>query len=160
MTLRGPPPRDEAQGRLDLRAHRARRELALRRHTPRISPSVTRPSSRGLGRAPADDGVGDVGGDDEHVGADGAGEQGGREVLVDDRLDAVHGAVGAADDGDAAAAGRDDDVAGVEQRAAAVCVSSTSSGSGEATTRRQPFSPRSSQRSPWSMSVWACSRGR
>ena len=70
----------------------------------------------GVGGAPAGDGVRDVGRDDEHVGVDGAGEQGRREVLVDDRLDAVHGAVGAADDGDAPAAGRDDDVTGGEER--------------------------------------------
>ena len=90
------------------------------------------------------DGVVDVGGDDEHVGAEGAGEQGGGEVLVDDGLDAAQPAVGLAHDGDAAAAGRDDDVAGARAARAAGPASSTSSGSGEATTRRQPFSPRSS----------------
>ena len=101
----------------------------------------------------------DVGGDDEHVGREGAGEQRGGEVLVDDGLDAAQAAVRLTDDGDAAAAGRDDDVAGLDEHATGP-TSSTSSGSGEATTRRQPFSPRSSHTWPWSMSVCACSRGR
>ena len=65
--------------------------------------------------APVDGGVVDVGGDDEHVGVEGAGEQGGREVLVDDGLDPADAAVRVADDGDAAPAGGDDDVAGGEQ---------------------------------------------
>ena len=57
----------------------------------------------------------DVGGDHQGVGPDGAGQQRRREVLVDDRLDAVHVAVGLADDGYAAAPGSDDDVAGRDQ---------------------------------------------
>ena len=58
----------------------------------------------------------DVGGDHQHVGADLRGEQRGREVLVDDGLDAVQRAVGVADDRDAAAAGADDHVAAVGER--------------------------------------------
>src|SRR6478736_5426019 len=106
---------DEAQGGLDLRAHGARREVAgggIRLHLGERDPADV----VGVGRAPAGDGVRDVGRDDERVGVDGAGEQGGREVLVDNRLDAVHGAVTAADDGDATTAGRDDDVTSGEER--------------------------------------------
>ncbi len=116
MTLRGPPP--------------ATNRVAASTLGP-IDPDANWPSAAyaaQLGEgdpaelallrgAPVDRGVVDVGGDDEHVGLEGAGEQGGGEVLVDDGLDAAEPAVGLAHHGDAAAAGRDDDVAGLEQRA-------------------------------------------
>ena len=88
-------------------------------------------------RAPADGDVLDVGGDDEGVRPDRRREERGREVLVDDGLDPAQGAVGLPYDGYAAPARRDDDVAG-GSNVSTVGVSSTSRGSGEATTRRQP----------------------
>ena len=80
------------------------------------SAGVTDAEGALLRRAPADGDVLDVGRDDERVGLDGRREQGRREVLVDDGLDAVQVAVGLPHDGNAAPTGRDDDVAGSEQR--------------------------------------------
>ena len=141
--------------------------------------SLDRPLLRG---AKAEQDVLDVGGDDEDVRADGGRQQCRGEVLVDDGLDAAQRAVGVAHHRDAATAGTDDDVSGVgEQLDGRVLalqhlvdvlgvdavflglehgVSSTSSGSGEATTRRQPRAPRSSQVWPCSTSVAAWSAGR
>ena len=115
MTAAGTAALDEAGRGVDLGAHRPGGEL----------PGLGVPAQLGEGDplevallrgAPVDGGVVDVGGDDEDVGVEGAREQGGGEVLVDDGLDAVEPAVGVADDGDAAPAGGDDDVAGGEQR--------------------------------------------
>ena len=68
-------------------------------------------------------------------------------------------AVVVAYDGDPAAAVGDDHEPGLDQRSTAGA-SRISSGSGEATTRRQPFSPRSSHISPCSTSIRASSAGR
>ena len=57
----------------------------------------------------------DVGGDDEHVRAGGAGEHDRGEVLVDDGLDALDRAVGQPHHRYAAATGSDDDVPRREQ---------------------------------------------
>ena len=147
----------EAADGVDLRSHRAAGEVALGGQS-RSSLTVTRPigsaSGRRSGARP-----GDVGGDDEHVGLDGAREQGGAEVLVDDRLHAVQGAVGGAHDRDSPPPlATTTNPASTSARTAGA--STISSGSGEATTRRQPFSPRSSQVSPWPISTSASSRDR
>ena len=67
-----------------------------------ISPRVTRPMSWASGVPQPATACATSVAMTSDVGVDGAGEQGGREVLVDDRLDAVDAAVGAAHDGDAA----------------------------------------------------------
>ena len=59
----------------------------------------------------------DVGQQQQRIGAELVGEQGGREVLVDDGLDAVQGAVGSRRHGNSAAARADHDDAGVEEPA-------------------------------------------
>ena len=61
-----------------------------------------------LGGVVVDVGLGHVGEDEERVGGHLLGEQGGGEVLVDDRVDAREGAALAAHHGDAAAARADD----------------------------------------------------
>ncbi|SKF62401.1 Uncharacterised protein [Mycobacteroides abscessus subsp. abscessus] len=98
-----------------------------------------------LGGSPPDDGVRHVGGDHQDVGAHLLGQQGGGQVLVDDCLDALHRPVVLADDRNS------DSIAGA---------SSTSCGLGEATTRRQPFSPRSSHCWPKPIMAWASAWGR
>ena len=114
----------------------------------------------GLGRAVAQHRVRDVGGDDEYVGLHRAREQRGAEVLVDDRLDAAQRAVGLAHDRDAAAAVGDHHEPGLDQRLHRRARPGSRAAPGEATTRRQPFSPRSSQVSPCSTSNAASSAGR
>src|SRR5512141_1646495 len=79
---------DEPAGRLDLRAHRAAGEVPLGGQRPQ--PPYVDPAERlGLRGAEPQRRLRDVGGDHEHVGGDGAGEQRGAQVLVDDRLDAA-----------------------------------------------------------------------
>ena len=120
----------EAQAGGDLRAHRARLEVAFGgqrlhlAHRHRVDGAL-------VGRAVVDIHLGDVGEDQQDVGADLLGEQGGGEILVDDRRDAVETAAAVARHGDAAAAradherpaldqGRDrragDDLAGLRRR--------------------------------------------
>ncbi len=72
--------------------------------------------SRGLRRAEPDLDPVDVGQDHQGVGVELPGQQGGREVLVDDRLGAAEQAVVRPDDRDPAAAGADHDGAGAQQR--------------------------------------------
>src|SRR4051794_29146126 len=79
-------PLDEAERGLDLRAHAAAGELARRRELAQLGGvhAVQRPGRRG---AEADHHVRDVGGEDEGVRSELAGQQRRGQVLVDDRLD-------------------------------------------------------------------------
>ena len=106
---------DEPAGRVDLRAHRAAGEVALGGVRPQLGDGHGADVG-GLGRAVVQHRVRHVGRDHEDVGPDGAGQQRGAEVLVDDRLDAAQAAVGVAHHRDAAAAVGDHHEAGVEQR--------------------------------------------
>ena len=107
---------DEAQRGLDLRAHAAAGELPGGGVLAHLGDGD--PAQRPGGRLPeVDHHVGDVGGDDEGVGAELAGQDRGGEVLVDDGLDAAQGGPVPAvvRDRDATAAGADDDEAGAGQ---------------------------------------------
>src|SRR6478735_9532039 len=66
---------DEPADRVDLRAHRAAGEVAVRGVTAHLARGHDADVAR-LRRTPGEHGVGDVGGDHEHVGLDGAGQQG------------------------------------------------------------------------------------
>src|SRR3954467_12409580 len=101
---------DETQDGVDLGAHAAAGELTRGSILAQLGDA--HPAQRPGGRRPeVDHHVRDVGGDDERVGADLAGEDRGGEVLVDDGLDAAEaGAVPAVvGHRDAAATGADDD---------------------------------------------------
>src|SRR4051812_46189219 len=114
---RGPAGLHEAEDGVDLRAHAAARELALR--GVRLQFGDRHPPQRAPGRRPeVDHDVRDVGGDDEGVGVELGGQDRGGEVLVDDGLDtAQRGAVPAVvRHRDAAAPGADDDEAGRGER--------------------------------------------
>ena len=108
---------DEAQRGLHLGAHAAARELAGGGVLAQLGDGDAAQGPGGR-RAEVHHDVGDVGGDDQGVGVELAGEDRGGEVLVDDGLDAAQrGAVLAVvGDRDAAAAGADDDEAGPGQR--------------------------------------------
>ena len=84
----------------------------------RSSAAVTRPQRPRGGVPKSTITLRDVGGDDQDVGAELAGEQRGGEVLVDDGLDAAQRVPvrPSSHDRDAAAAGADDDEPGVGQR--------------------------------------------
>ena len=83
---------------------------------------------------------------------DRAGQQCGAEVLVDDRLDAAQVAVGRRAPPGCRRRRWRRPRSPASTSACTAGASMISSGSGEATTRRQPFSPRSSQVSPCSTS--------
>ena len=122
--------------------------------------TVTVAQGDGPGRAEAEDAAGTSVAMTSMSAPSEAPSSGGAEVLVDHGLDAAQGAVGVDDHRDAAAAVGHDDVPGARPASRWWRASTTSSGSGEATTRRQPCLPRSCQVSPCSTRWAASSAGR
>ena len=114
MTPRAAGGLDEAADGVDLGAHRPGREVAVGGVGAQLGDRHAAERLR-VGLAPADDGVGHVGGDDEHVGTGGVGEQGGAEVLVDDGLDTGERTVGTAYVRDASTTVGHHDEAGLDQ---------------------------------------------
>ena len=127
-----PPPRRAARRGPRSAARRSRRAfLSLRRSgrpprasarstaagssASRSSAGVTIPGIRSSLASRPDVHGNRLGGDDEKIGVEAAGEQRGREVLVDDGLDPVHRAVAVERDRDPAATGADQKRAGVDQ---------------------------------------------
>ena len=161
MTARRAAGLDEAEGGVDLGAHAAAGELAGGGVLAQLGDGdpAQRPGGR---RAEVDHHVRDVGGDDEGVGVDLAGQDRGGEVLVDDGLDAAQRRRRPRP---SSATGMPPPPAQTTTKPAAASAwiageSTTDCGSGEATTRRQPFSPRSSQTWPSATNRSASSRGR
>ena len=98
----------EARCSLDLGEHASAPELSALGHAPRLGRRELFQELGMLAPEPAIDAV-DVGQEQQAIGADGRREHDGREILVDDRLDAARAAVGVDDHGHAAAATRDDE---------------------------------------------------
>ena len=135
-------------------SHAALAELAALRERGRLGHGqAVEPALVGL--APVHGHLIDAGGDREQVGAQLGGQQRAGGVLVDDRLDALEGAVVAAHDGDATATAGDDDRRRPRAARGSSCSSTISTGAGDGTTRRQPR-PASSATCQPSRSAWSC----